>query len=311
MKYVKITVAVIIIGALGYIYLYIPTTLKISTFKVANAYEMTVTRVINDSTLLNKSMSTFIDNSQHKIIANGITFIIKPALSNIVEIEIASKNIKTKSFLTANDVTKETTALNWFLEFRTNWNPIQRIKDYQEALAIKNATTLLLNNISAFVEQPKNIYGFDIKEVTLQDTVLITSKFISKQHPTNDQIYKEAAALNSYLSGFQKKPLNNPMVTILENPTNDFTVMVGISINGEIPETSNFRIKKMPVNGKMFVGEITGGTTTILKSYDALKTFLLDSKRPSPAVPFELLINNRKQVSDSSQWKTRIYYPVM
>jgi hypothetical protein len=311
MKYLKMVAAVIIIGLVSYIYLYIPTTLKISTFKVVNAFEMTVTRIINDSSLLQKSMSRSYDANQHKIIVNGITFNIKPALSNIVEIEIDSKNIKTKSFLTANDVTKETTALNWFLEFKTNWNPIQRIKDYQQALEIKKATSILLNSISDFVVQPKNIYGLDIKEVTLQDTVLITSKFISKTHPTNDQIYKEADALNSYLSNFQKKPQNNPMVTILENPTNDFTVMVGISINGEIPETANFRIKKMPVNGKMFVGEITGGTSKIVASYHALKTFLLDSKRPSPAVPFELLLNDRRQVLDSTQWKTRIYYPVM
>jgi hypothetical protein len=261
--------------------------------------------------MLPQSMTAFYDSSKHQIVANGITFIIKPALSNIVEIDIESKNIKTKSFLTANDITKETTELNWFLAFNTNWNPIQRIKDYQEALEIKKATTLLLNRISEYVEQTKNVYGLDIKEVTLQDTVLITSKFISKNHPTNDQIYAQANTLYSYLSGFKKIPLNNPMVTILENPTNDYTVMVGISINGEIPETSNFRIKKMPTNGKMFVTEVTGGANTILTSYTALKTFLLDSKRPSPAVPFELLITDRKKNTDSTQWKTRIYYPVM
>jgi hypothetical protein len=261
--------------------------------------------------MLPQSMAGFYDSSKHQIVANGIIFSIKPALSNIVEIDIASKNIKTKSFLTANDITKETTELNWFLEFNTNWNPIQRIKDYQEALEIKKATTLLLNSISDFVEQTKNIFGLNIAEVTLQDTVLITSKFISKQHPTNDQIYAQANNLYSYLSGFQKKPLNNPMVTILENTTNDYTVMVGISINGEIPETSNFKIKKMPTNGKMFVAEVTGGANTILASYAALKTFLLDSRRPSPAIPFELLITDRKKNTDSTQWKTRIYYPVM
>jgi len=49
----------------------------------------------------------------------------------------------------------------------------------------------------------------------------------------------------------------------------------------------------------------------IQNGYAALKNYLLDAKRPSPAVPFELLINNRRQITDSSKWQTRIFYPVM
>jgi len=67
----------------------------------------------------------------------------------------------------------------------------------------------------------------------------------------------------------------------------------------------------MPVNGKMFVAEVAGGSSTIQNGYSALKNYLLDSKRPSPAVPFELLINDRRQITDSAKWQTRLYYPVM
>ncbi len=311
MKNLKIISVLIIVAFLGYFYIYIPTTLKISTFKVSNAYELSATRLIGDPEMLPKSMGANYDSSLHKITVNGISFFIKPALSNIVEVDIEYKHIKTKSFITANAVTNQTTAINWFLEFKTTFNPIQRFNDYQEAIAIKNATTEILNHISAFIEEPKYIYGFDIKEVTLKDTILITSKFVSKVLPTNAQIYTQADALNKYLTSYHKIAINNPMVTILENPTNDYTVMVGISINGEIPQTDLYRIKRMPVNGKMFVADVKGGTHAILNGYSALKTYLLDSKRPSPAVPFELLITDRRIVSDTAQWQTRIYYPVM
>jgi hypothetical protein len=118
-------------------------------------------------------------------------------------------------------------------------------------------------------------------------------------------------ALNNYLKKFDRNVLNNPMITILENPTKDFTVMVGISIDGTIRETDKFSIKRMPVNGKMFVTEVTGGSLAIQNGYSALKNYLLDAKRPSPAVPFELLMNNRRQIIDSTKWQTRLYYPVM
>jgi len=87
--------------------------------------------------------------------------------------------------------------------------------------------------------------------------------------------------------------------------------MVGLSINSIIPETEKFRLKRMPVNGKMFIADVTGGHTSIQNAYDALKNYLLDAKRPSPAVPFELLLIDRRLNSDSTKWQTRIYYPVM
>ncbi len=311
MKNLKIAAIIIILALVGFFYIYIPNTIKVSSFKVSNAYELTATRLLADAQLLPKSMGANYDSSNHKITVNGISFMIQPALSNLVEIDIASKNIKTKSFITANGVTKQTTAINWFLEFKTTFNPIQRLNDYQEALAIKNAITEILNHMSAFLETPKYIYGYDINEVTLKDTILITTKFASKGLPSNTQIYAQADALTKYLKSFDKIAINNPMVTVLENPTNDYTIMVGISINGEIPQTENYRIKRMPVNGKMFVTDATGGTQSIQHGYAALKNFLLDSKRPSPAVPFELLLNDRRLVTDTAQWKTRIYYPVM
>ena len=311
MKNVKIVTSLVIVAFIGFFYLYIPTNLKLSTFKISNVHELTVTRLISDAKLLKQSFGTFYDSAKDKIEINGIRFAIQPALSNIVGIDIESEHVKKQSFITANSVTKETTAINWFLEFKTTWNPIQRLKDYQEAIKIKKATAQLLNTLNDYVEQTKHIYGFDIKEVTLKDTVLISTKFISKGLPTNAQIYTQAEALNKYLTSFHKKALNNPMVTVLENPSNDYTVMVGVSIDGAVPETDIYRIKKMPVNGKMFVTDVIGGPHAIRNGYDALKNYLLDAKRPSPAVPFELLVTDRNQITDSTKWQTRIYYPVM
>lgn len=311
MKYLKIAFVLLVIAAISFFYLYIPSTIKVSSFKLSASHELSVLRLINDQGNLAKSMHAYYDSNTHKIKVNDIQFTISGALSNLVQIDVASKNINTKSFISVNSINKDSSAINWFFDIATSLNPIKRFKDYQEAIDIKKATEQLLVSINDFVEHPVNIYGFDIKEVTLSDTVLVTTKFISKQLPTNMQIYTAVEGLNKYLTGFNKKALNNPMVTVLENPTKDYTIMVGISIDGEIAQTDTYRIKRMPVNGKMFVADVKGGFSSIQNGYGALKTFLLDSKRPSPAVPFELLVNDRLQVSDSSQWLTRIYYPVM
>lgn len=311
MKFIKIASVLVVIGLIGFFYLYIPTTIKISTYRVSKVHELSAIRLFNDNKILSKCLSSYNNPTSNQLSLNGINFKLKPGLSNIIGVDIDSKNIKTQSFITASPVTNESTVISWFLEFKTNWNPIQRLKDYNEALEIKKATAQILNTITDFVEKPVNVYGYDIKEVTLSDTVLITTKFISKSHPNSQQIYTAVDALNMYLKKFSRNILNNPMVTILENPTKDFTIMVGISIDGEIPETDKFKIKRMPVNGKMFVTDIIGGNAIIQQGYESMKLYTIDTKRPSPAVPFELLVNDRRQITDSSQWETRIYYPVM
>ena len=311
MKILKIAIPLVLFVSIGLFYFLIPSTIKISTFKVASSHELSVIRVLNSPSLLAKSMSPYYDSSKHHITIDDIVFTPNAALSNIIQLNVATNNISTKSFITANSINKETTAINWFAEIKTSWNPIQRVKDYKEAIRIKKTTAQLLQHLNDFVEKPENIYGLDIKEITLKDTVLISTKFVNKQLPTNNQIYKAVDELTKYLTSFKKMAQNNPMVTVLENPTKDYTIMVGISINGEIPETAIYKIKKMPTNGKMFIADVKGGPATIRNGYEALKSFLQDTKRPSPAVPFELLNTDRRQVNDTSKWETRIYYPVM
>jgi hypothetical protein len=311
MKYARLVMTLLILSSVISFYWLIPSTIKVSTFKVTGAHELTILRLINNQDLTFKSMSNFKDKSKNQIKIDDIQFSLNNVLSNLIQLDITTDKLKTKSFITVNSINKDSAAIHWFFEIKSDWNPLHRWSDYQEAKKIKNATAQLLNEIKTFVEKPVNVYGFDIKEISLKDTLLIVTKFKCDKRPTNAQIYNATDELSKYLNQFNVKAINNPMVTILDNQTYDYTVMVGLSIESKIPETEKFTLKRMPVNGKMFVAEVTGGSSTIQNGYSALKNYLLDSKRPSPAVPFELLINDRRQITDSAKWQTRLYYPVM
>ena len=311
MKYARLVMTLLILSSVICFYWLIPSTIKVSTFKLTGAHELTILRLINNHDLTFKSMSNFKDKSNNQIKVDDIYFSLNNVLSNLIQVDITTDKLKTKSFITVNSINKDSAAIHWFFEIKSDWNPLHRWSDYQEAKKIKNATAQLLNEIKTFVEQPVNIYGFDIKEISLKDTLLMVTKFKCDKRPTNAQIYNAADELSKYMNQFNVKAINNPMVTILDNQTYDYTVMVGLSIDSKIPETEKFTLKRMPVNGKMFVAEVTGGSSTIQNGYSALKNYLLDSKRPSPAVPFELLINDRRQITDSAKWQTRLYYPVM
>lgn len=311
MKYLKIALITSMVAVIGYLYLFIPTHIKVSNFTESKSPELRVVRLIDNHALLTKTVGKYYDSTTKKISIDNVEFTLNNALSNMIQINVQTSRLQLKSFITVNANSKETSTISWFCDFQTSYNPIQRWLDYNEAVKIKKASATLIQHINEFVQQPVNVYGFDIKEITLKDTILISTKFPSKSRPTNEQIYKAAKELTAYLKSYHKTALENPMVTVLENSANDFTVMVGISIDGEIPTNEKFSIKKMPVFGKMFVADVTGNQSAINNGYAAVKLFLLDSKRPTPAVPFELLINDRQSVLDSTQWKTRIFYPVM
>ena len=46
---------------------------------------------------------------------------------------------------------------------------------------------------------------------------------------------------------------------------------------------------------------------TTLKAND----YFLDSKRASPAIPYELMVTDRSAETDTAKWVTRLYYPIM
>jgi len=311
MKYAKLAITILMITAIISFYLLIPSTIKVSSYTVAKSYELTILRLITNHDLMSKSLSEYKDSSGQNFKLNDIQFTLNTALSNIIEIDISTDQLKTKSFVSVSQINKESAAIYWFFDIKTSWNPIERWNEYQKAIKIKKATNQLLDQMKTFVEQPINVYGFEIKEVSLKDTLLVVTNFKSDQKLTNEAVYKESDKITKYLSQFGKKAVNNPMVTILDNQTYDYTIMVGLSIDSKVPETDKFRLKRMPINGKMFVANVTGGYATIQNGYSALRNYLLDSKRPSPAVPFELLVNDRRQTLDSAKWKTLIYYPVM
>jgi hypothetical protein len=101
------------------------------------------------------------------------------------------------------------------------------------------------------------------------------------------------------------------MLYVYKNEFNMFESMIGLPVKNIIPETNDIRIKRMPYGGNMFAADIKGGLYTIQKGFDDLNTYLIDSKRTSPAIPFELMVTDRSKETDTAKWITRLYYPIM
>lgn len=307
----KMIVLTSVFLVIGLYYALSPIKLNISAIQLVHANEPSIVRAFADPTIIAKSFGSFYDHQKKKVFLNGIEFELKESVSNLLKIDAKINNTTISTFLNTSVYRNDTSALNWFYTFPATYNPITRWKNYQTGKTLQSTMKQLLASQSSALEKTTTIYGFDIKEIMLSDTVLITTRLNTDDAPTNAAIYQKVFLLEQYAKKFNKKILNNPMITMVNKSEGKHVTMIGLSIDGEIPSNDEFAIRLMPPHGKMFITEVIGGPNTIAKAYQNLHFYQLDANIPSPALPFELLLTDRLKVTDTAQWHTRVYFPVM
>lgn len=300
-----------VLAIIGLYYTLTPSSLHVSAIQLVHASEPSLVRSFEQPTIIYNGMGSSFNKEKQKIIAGPFEFEIKEHVTNLLKVEATYQAQTFSTYIQTSDYRNDTAVLNWFYEFPNTYNPITRWEHYQLGKELQSVIKKLLTNLGNYLSDTKNIYGFPIKEIMLTDTVLITTKLETANEPTAAQIYQKVDALKAYLSKYNKQVLNNPMITLINKSEGKHVTMIGLSINGVIPSTENYAIRLMPPHGKMFITEVTGGQSTIDKAYQSLHYYQVDSKVPMPALPFELLITDRLKIKDTSQWKTRIYFPAM
>ena len=85
--------------------------------------------------------------------------------------------------------------------------------------------------------------------------------------------------------------------------------MVAIPVDRVLQDTKNIVFKRM-VPGNILIGEVKGGKCRVAESMHQMENYVNDYKRSAPAIPFESLVTDRMVQKDTTEWVTRIYYPV-
>jgi len=82
-------------------------------------------------------------------------------------------------------------------------------------------------------------------------------------------------------------------------------------VDRRLPDAGEIHYKWMLGGGNILITEVKGGPGEIKKAYEQITHYVTDYKRLAPAIPFESMVTDRTVEKDSSQWITRIYYPVI
>jgi hypothetical protein len=304
-------VLIVVVLLIACSYVFIPSTIVVSNVRYIHEYQNSVIKFFNDSVLLNNWWKSVSEKEGANYKYKGYDYQIKSALSNLVEINIHSGEINGLSTLISANIYMDSSAIQWSTEIKASINPFERIRQYKEAKKLKDNMAGLMDALEKHLNSSTNIYGIDVKEIKLKDSMLISSKINAPGYPTVSEIYSLVKKLRDYATSQHAYPTDYPMLNVTQVSENNCQVMVGLPINIPIKETNEIQLKKMPYMKSMFIANIVGGDHAIRQGLDKLKEYYFDSRRASPAIPYQLMVTDRLNQPDTSKWVTTLYYPIM
>lgn len=190
-------------------------------------------------------------------------------------------------------------------------NPIQRIKQYFALKQLQQQVDALLKSLKKKFDGEELVYGLKIEMNRVTDSAMISTRTLLNHYPTVTEVYNMVDAIHTYIAANGGTVSNPPMLHVYEEGPGQFLVMVAVPTKTIIPGNETFLQKRMLANGYILVSEVTGGTAAIQKGEAAMKQYVMDHQKSSPAIPFQMLLTDRRTETDTSKWKTRLYYPVM
>ena len=305
MKKILITLVLLLVLVLAAVYLFIPGKIKIETSISLNAALPGVSRSLMDENNWKKwwpGESVFNYNKQ--------TYSIRSKISSVLNIDIYSGKDTVTSRLVLVPIENDTMTIGWHAELMTSSNPFTRFSQYRHAKATKKNMNKILQSMKAFLEKTKNIYGFEIKETLVTDSVLISVRRSFEHYPNVQEIDAMIQDLKKYIVQNNAIEKNSPMLNVLKLDSSHYEAMSAIPVDKALPRTNEFAPKFLLKGGNVLEAQVQGGPTTIENGLQEIEKFRSDYKYTSPAIPYQLLVTDRLKETDTTKWTTKLYYPV-
>lgn len=306
-------IIVVLLGLLiTFVYVFLPKEVDSSNIQRLSCSINSVTRyVINENKWLKWWPGTVThDSVTNKDVFdyNGFRYSVIANKYNAIEIETKSDELAVDGMIFFLPFGLDSVQVEWKYGLATNWNPINRINLHLEAKKIDKNIRDILKSMKAFLDKPENVYGMHIDQVTVKDTILVTTNFSSPEYPSTQKVYDLINGIKGYIAANNAKETNFPMLNVWQD-SGLYKTQVAIPVNVVIPQNNTHLIKRM-VPGKILVAEIKGGEYSAREALRQMHLFMTDNQLSAPAIPFESLVTNRMEEPDTLKWITKIYYPV-
>ena len=298
-------VLIVILIAVSATYIFIPSTIKISSVAEGKANPKGAYRfLLND-----ENWSKWWPGS-NPFYFNGTNFKLVKKMLTSFEFQLTDKSDPIKSVLEIIPLKVDSTAFQMSCELESSNNPVKRLMQYLEAIHIKKNMDTITSSMKNYLSLQKNLYGFDVKNSKVTDYVLISTKSIFDHYPDVNEIGLLVQKLKDYIKKENAMENNYPMLNVHQVGTNEYEAMVAIATDKVLPATKDFFPKRVLQGGNILEAEFNGGPFATQKAFDSFENFKQDFEITSPAIPYQLMVSDRAMQKDTSAWITKFYYPI-
>lgn len=242
---------------------------------------------------------------------NGYTYTLKDRQLTTLVFDVRKGGFAVDAALNFIPTDRDSVEFSWVAEKRLPTMPAQRLQAYRHGRQLDKDLEVILGRMSAFYTNPDHIYTVPIREALVVDSLLVSTYATVKGYPSMEFVYGLIDQLKAYTAQQGAKETGNPMLNVSTQDSIHFLTRVAIPVNRRLPTKGNISFKWMLGGGNILITEVKGGPTSLAAAYRQIDLYVSDHRRVAPAIPFESLVTDRRQVKDTAQWVTRIYYPVM
>lgn len=237
-------------------------------------------------------------------------FSLEQKLLSRILIEVREGNSYLPTFITIASLKIDSCLAIWQYTMPATSNPFKKTANYFKAKNIKQRFDNVLTALRAFAENEENVYGMKIQLVKVKDSSLVVAESEAGSYPGTTAIYKLINELKQYINSSGASETDYPMMHIQKLKNNKYQLMIAVPVNRPLKGNARIEPKRM-VLGNILMAEVKGGSETVKKAIMEMENYVYDYRQTAPAIPFQMLVTDRSKQTDSSQWITRIYYPVL
>lgn len=313
MKKILLAISVLLILLLAAVYLLIPDKINITQRQDIGINQPALTRnLANEKNWQQwwpgEKQGT---DSSPVYLLNGLRYQLHDVKTLSLPIRISGSNVSLPAELMMVALNPDSVNIQISSSITATSNPLIRVRAYFMARKIKKDFGTIFRSISTYYAETKKLYGFDIQNRSVVDSVLLMNFRETRGYPSTNDIYGLIDELKAYIKKQGATETGYPMLNIFTKDSINYQLKVAIPTDKKLPSYGNMSYRWMLGGGNILITEVTGDTKEIEKAYRQIHLYIADHKRVAPAIPFESLVTDRRLEPDSSKWVTRIYYPVM
>jgi hypothetical protein len=198
--------------------------------------------------------------------------------------------------------------MEWSFKQHSGWNPIRRLKDYMAARKLYDDMGAILGGLRNYLETDSLLYGFNIKQSRIRDTLVAETSRKEAKYPSIADIYSVVEQLQHFVNGYGGRVTGNPMMNVTED-SGVYLLRVALPVDREAIFRDGVVFHQLPATALYLEAEIHGGEWASRNGMRQMDYYISDHQKMLMAIPFLSLVTDRRTEPDTSKWVTRLYVP--